>query len=65
MGQIWIFSWILRLKTGFFYRTRISMRVWHIWFKQSILPSKSLNDYTFYDFFVDQYINLLQQKINK
>jgi hypothetical protein len=32
------------------------MSVWRIWFKESILPSKSLNDYTFYVFFVDQYL---------
>jgi hypothetical protein len=62
MGQIWIFSWIFKLKTGFFLTTRISMRVWHIWFKESILPSKSLNDYTFYDFFVDQYEFISQKK---
>jgi hypothetical protein len=45
-----------------FLLTRILMCVWHIWFKESILASKSLNDYTFYDFFVDQYYFISPKK---
>jgi hypothetical protein len=44
-----------------FLSTRITMRVW---FKESILPSKSINDHTFYDFCWSILIHFTK-KINK
>jgi hypothetical protein len=64
MGQIWIFSWILRLKTGFFYRLEFQCVIGTFGSKNLYYPQNHKMFILFMTFLLIN-INLFHQKINK